>query len=101
MTEANRNLVFDKDTLNFLEGVSDKKTSSVDLEILNSAKNFNVDLDVIYVVDPGFQSSLSPLDLENVLITEYGINNFRCNGLNVIVPVPDTGNKRMIDSIPG
>lgn len=45
MTEANRNLVFDKDTLNFLEGVSDKKTSSVDLEILNSAKNFNVDLD--------------------------------------------------------
>lgn len=52
MDDVNHNLVFDTDTINFLEGVSDKETKSkVDLGILSSAKKLNVDLDLLESLD--------------------------------------------------
>ena len=46
MGEVNHNLVFDTDTINFLENVSDKNPQQkVDLNILSSAQKLNVDLD--------------------------------------------------------
>lgn len=48
MSDANHNLVFDTDTINFLEGIGDKSSKpKTDLSILSSAKKLNVDLDLL------------------------------------------------------
>lgn len=48
MGDANHNLVFETDTINFLEGIGDKSSKpKTDLSILSSAKKLNVDLDLL------------------------------------------------------
>ena len=48
MSDANHNLVFETDTINFLEGIGDKSSKpKTDLSILSSAKKLNVDLDLL------------------------------------------------------
>ncbi len=79
MSDNNQNLVFDTDTIAFLEGVGDKNLKhNVDLGILSAAKNFNVDLDSLESLNetPKLKTIKQTLKSDKQEMTDFVVQDF-------------------------
>ena len=79
MSDNNQNLVFDTDTIAFLEGVGDKNLKhNVDLGILSAAKNFNVDLDSLENLNetPKLKTIKQTLKSDKQEMTDFVVQDF-------------------------